>query len=111
MATVSGRYHVPKPLRGAKKEVIPVIPVAMLYDLTQGRLLMEILTVKEVAALLRVSRWHVYELVKQRTKSGDVRENPLPCVRLGKSVRFRKNDVEEWVERLSAHNSAGSVLL
>jgi len=62
---------------------------------------MEILTVKEVASLLRVSIWHVYELAKQRTKSGDVRENPLPCVRLGKAIRFNKAAVEEWIETLS----------
>jgi excisionase family DNA binding protein len=44
---------------------------------------MEILTVGEVAALLRISRTHVYELSKERTPSGDLRENPLPVVRFG----------------------------
>jgi predicted DNA-binding transcriptional regulator AlpA len=62
---------------------------------------MEILTAEEVAALLKVSKWHVYQLAKQRTKSGDVRDNPLPCVRLGKSIGFNKATVEEWIERLS----------
>ena len=66
---------------------------------------MEILTAEEVAALLRISKWHVYGLVKQRTKSGDVRVNPLPCVRLGKSIRFNKAAVEEWLERLSNANT------
>jgi predicted DNA-binding transcriptional regulator AlpA len=61
---------------------------------------MEILTVEEVASLLRVSKWHVYELAKQRTKSGDVRDLPLPCLRFGKSIRFNKAAVEEWIERL-----------
>jgi predicted DNA-binding transcriptional regulator AlpA len=65
---------------------------------------MEIMKVEEVAALLRVSRWHIYELCKQRTKTGDVREHPIPCIRLGKSVRFNKEAVEEWIKRLSAHN-------
>jgi excisionase family DNA binding protein len=55
---------------------------------------MEILTVDEVAALLRVSTRHVYELSQPRTKTGEVRANPLPCVRLGKSVRFSKEAVE-----------------
>jgi predicted DNA-binding transcriptional regulator AlpA len=62
---------------------------------------MEILKADEVAVLLKVSKWHVYELAKQRTKSGDVRDHPLPCVRLGKSIRFNKATVEEWIERLS----------
>src|SRR5205823_414942 len=45
-------------------------------------LLMEILTVDEVATMLNVSKWHVYELAKPRTKSGDIRKQPLPSVRL-----------------------------
>jgi predicted DNA-binding transcriptional regulator AlpA len=61
---------------------------------------MEILTVDEVASLLKISKYHVYELAKERTKSGDIRDNPLPCVRLGKSVRFRKTDIESWIEKL-----------
>jgi predicted DNA-binding transcriptional regulator AlpA len=65
---------------------------------------MEILRVDEVAVWLKISKDHVYELTKQRTRSGDVRENPLPCVRLGKSVRFSKDAVEAWVERLPNTN-------
>lgn len=63
---------------------------------------MEILTVKEVASLLRVSIWHVYELTQPRHKSGDIRENPLPCIRLGKAVRFSKAAVEQWLNTISA---------
>jgi predicted DNA-binding transcriptional regulator AlpA len=69
---------------------------------------MEILTADEVAVLLKVSKRHVYELAKQRTKSGDVRNHPLPCVRLGKAVRFNKAAVEEWFERLSNSNHVPS---
>lgn len=61
---------------------------------------MEILTVKEVASMLRVSIWHVYELTQPRTKAGDIRANPLPCIRLGKAVRFSKAAVEEWIKTL-----------
>lgn len=66
---------------------------------------MEILTVDEVAALLRVSRSHVFELVQQRTRSGDIRANPLPCIRLGKSVRFDKQQVEQWLKTLATKKS------
>ena len=62
---------------------------------------MEILTVDEVASLLRVSKRHVFELAQPRTKSGDVRAHPLPCIRLGKAVRFDKHAIEEWVKSLS----------
>ncbi len=65
---------------------------------------MQILTANEVASLLRISKRHVFELAQPRTRSGDVRENPLPCLRLGKSVRFSKEAVEAWIERLSHAN-------
>jgi predicted DNA-binding transcriptional regulator AlpA len=65
---------------------------------------MEILTAGEVATLLKISKFHVYELTKEHTKSGNVRENPLPCIRFGKSVRFSKEAVEAWIERLSNAN-------
>jgi predicted DNA-binding transcriptional regulator AlpA len=61
---------------------------------------MEILTVGEIATILRISKSQVYELTHPRTRSGDVRENPLPVVRIGTAVRFIRKDVEEWVERL-----------
>lgn len=63
---------------------------------------MEILTADEVASLLRVSKRHVFELAQPRTKSGDIRESPLPCIRLGKSVRFSKAAVEQWISTISA---------
>jgi excisionase family DNA binding protein len=62
----------------------------------------EILTVDEVAALLRMSRSQVYELAKARSRSGELREHPLPVLRIGSSVRFRKSDVEAWIEKLVA---------
>ena len=65
---------------------------------------MEILTADEVAAWLKISKRHVYELTQKRTRSGDVRENPLPCVKLGKSIRFNKAAVEDWIEKLSKVN-------
>jgi excisionase family DNA binding protein len=54
----------------------------------------EILTVAELAALLKISRSHVYVLVKSQS-------NPLPALHLGTSVRFRKVDVDEWMQKLS----------
>jgi excisionase family DNA binding protein len=63
---------------------------------------MEILTVDEVAALLKMSKSQsqVYELARRLTRSGDIREHPLPILRIGSSVRFRRADVEGWVEKL-----------
>lgn len=63
---------------------------------------MEILTVAELAAWLKISKRHVYELAKARTRSGDVREHPLPVLRINSSVRFRRKDIEDWIEKLAS---------
>jgi predicted DNA-binding transcriptional regulator AlpA len=62
---------------------------------------MEIMKVDEVAAWLKMSKSQVYELTNERTRSGDIREHPLPVLRIGSSVRFRKSDVEAWIEKLA----------
>jgi len=41
-----------------------------------------------VASRLGISRWAVYELAKRRV---------LPCVRLGKLVKFDEVAVEAWI--------------
>jgi excisionase family DNA binding protein len=63
---------------------------------------MEILKAGEVAEMLRVSKRQVYELCKERTHTGEIRENPLPVVKFGCSVRFIRADVEAWIETLAA---------
>ena len=50
---------------------------------------MELLTVKDVAARLRISPRQVWKLLA----SGRI---PEP-VRISKSVRFRATDIDEWV--------------
>ena len=50
--------------------------------------------------MLRLSVSQVYSLTKPRTRSGDLREHPLPSVRMGTAVRFIRKDVEDWLERL-----------
>jgi predicted DNA-binding transcriptional regulator AlpA len=56
---------------------------------------MEILTPEEVAKRLKVSvRW-VYEKRRPRTK------NPIPCLPIGRYVRFDWNRVLEWLNQLA----------
>jgi predicted DNA-binding transcriptional regulator AlpA len=62
----------------------------------------EILTAKEVAAMLKISPRQVYELAKQS-------ENPIPCFAVSgltatkrMSVRFRRVDVDGWIAGLVA---------
>lgn len=58
------------------------------------------MTAAEVAQLLRVSKHSVYELSKERTRSGDRRQNPLPCVRINSLLRYRRSAVEAWIAGL-----------
>ena len=59
----------------------------------------EILTASEVAAMLKISTRQVYELAKEK-------ENPIPNIRIRKSVRFRKSDVDGWLARLAERKGA-----
>jgi excisionase family DNA binding protein len=60
----------------------------------------EILTVAELAAMLKMNKRQVYEMTKTRTRSGAMRDNPIPFLKINGNVRFRKSDVEEWIEKL-----------
>jgi len=53
----------------------------------------ELLTVKDVAELLRVPVSWVYDRTRKRSL------DRLPGIRLGKYWRFREADIEEWIER------------
>jgi excisionase family DNA binding protein len=61
---------------------------------------MEILTVAELAAMLKMSKSQIYEMTKARKRDGKMRENPLPVLRINSNVRFRKRDVEDWIDKL-----------
>ena len=49
-----------------------------------------ILTVREVAEYLRMSEAKVYRLAKERR---------LPAIRIGKSWRFRKDLLDDWLSQ------------
>ena len=49
----------------------------------------ELLTVKEASRILSLSISTLYAFVHQKR---------IPYVKLGKSLRFRRNDLEQWVE-------------
>lgn len=49
-----------------------------------------LLTYREVAAWLSISESYVRRLVMHRK---------IPIVKIGRSVRFRPTDIEQWIER------------
>lgn len=67
--------------------------------------MIEILTVAELAAMLKMSKNQVYEMTRERTRSGAMRDNPIPVVKINGNVRFRKSDVEDWIEKLVARRN------
>jgi excisionase family DNA binding protein len=59
----------------------------------------DILTPEEVAARLKVPPSWVYEKTRARCR------NPIPCLRLGRYVRFDWNAVIKWLSSESQHNA------
>ena len=53
----------------------------------------ELLTVREVAGLLRVPNSWVYERTRRRTR------DRIPGFRIGKYWRFREDEIHTWVKR------------
>jgi excisionase family DNA binding protein len=61
----------------------------------------EFLNANELAAILKISKWQVYELAKEHTRTGEVRRNPIPSLRIGGLVRFKVSEVESWMAKLN----------
>lgn len=57
----------------------------------------EILTVDELAVWLKCSKRSVYELTRKRGQLCHV--IPLPVLRLPCGMRFRRADIETWLQR------------
>jgi excisionase family DNA binding protein len=57
-----------------------------------------ILTIDEVASLLRVSRRSVYEMTSERGRER-MKRNPLPILRINSTIRFVREDVLAWINR------------
>jgi excisionase family DNA binding protein len=64
------------------------------FDMTQidKEQLPAILTTEDVLAYLRVTHRTIYRLVR----SGE-----LPAVRIGRQWRFRRTDLDDWIDRQS----------
>ena len=83
---------------GLKPQVVDVLDDDLATARGLGVELHELLTVDEVAALLKVSRNWVYEHTRKRSTP---RSGRLPHVKVGKYVRFEPRAVREFLARLS----------
>jgi hypothetical protein len=66
-----------------------------------------LLTPAQLAAKLSVPVSWIREKTRERARKRDA--DPLPCVRLGKYVRFDWSQVQEWVRRQSDDAHKGHV--
>ncbi len=59
----------------------------------------EILTIEEVAQLLKMSRRQIYEMTRARTRERS--SAPIPLLKINGNTRFRKIDIEAWINKLA----------
>jgi excisionase family DNA binding protein len=57
----------------------------------------EILTVEELAAMLKMKRESIHEMTRKRGQ--ERHRNPLPICRVCGHIRFRRSDIERWLDR------------
>ncbi len=60
---------------------------------------MDILTVDEVAALLKMTRDQVYTLTRARSRAR--MDKPIPVLRINSNLRFRRSDLDAWLADLA----------
>ena len=63
---------------------------ATLSDTNEGATLPSFLTTEEVLGYLKVNPRTIYRLIR----SGE-----LPAIRIGRQWRFRRSDLNEWIDR------------
>lgn len=51
---------------------------------------MQLLTAEQVAEILQVSKFRVYEMVRLRL---------IPCVRMGRQIRFEEQTLKDWIAK------------
>jgi excisionase family DNA binding protein len=64
----------------------------------------EVLTIEELSAWLKLSKSQVYSMLRARGRAR--MSHPLPSVRLNGNVRFRRQDIEDWLEKLTQEEAA-----
>jgi predicted DNA-binding transcriptional regulator AlpA len=67
---------------------------------------MEILTIDELAALLKMSKRQIYTMCETRTRKVPMKNHPLPVLKINGNLRFRKVDVDSWLARLTEQKAA-----
>jgi len=61
-----------------------------------------IMTVEQVAEYLAMTPSQVYTLTRRRSAAR--MKNPLPALRILTNLRFRKSDIDAWLDRVAKEN-------
>jgi predicted DNA-binding transcriptional regulator AlpA len=64
----------------------------------------DILTIDELASWLKMSKRQIYTMCEKRTRTGSMKNHPLPVLKINGNLRFRRCDIERWLATL-AENS------
>ncbi|MGA9899590.1 MAG: helix-turn-helix domain-containing protein [Terriglobales bacterium] len=64
----------------------------------------EVMTIDELAAMLKMTRRQIYELTSTRAQVRH--KHPIPILRINGNIRFRRSDIEAWLEELAAEGRA-----
>jgi predicted DNA-binding transcriptional regulator AlpA len=59
----------------------------------------EILTVTQLAEYLQMTARQIYSMCEERTRTGKMKHNPLPKLKINGKLRFARVDVEAWLAR------------
>lgn len=51
-----------------------------------------LMTTKQVISYLSLNKITIYSLIKRR------KNDPLPCFKVGRQWRFRKTEIDDWLE-------------
>ncbi len=57
-----------------------------------------LMTIQDVAAYLQLSKAKIYRMARSRE---------IPAIRIGKSWRFRRQSIEDWLHRSNASEAHG----
>lgn len=82
----------------------PLEGLCMSSPVTQQQIQDELLTVSDLATILKCKESSIYNLTRRR---GRVRyDNPIPVLRLPMGLRFRKSSVLAWLTSQETTESA-----
>lgn len=66
----------------------------------------EILTINELAALLKMTKRQIYTMCETRTRNGAMKDHPLPVLKINGNLRFNRAAVEAWLLGLADRKAA-----